>query len=195
MSEIKLFGSYTSPYVRHCRIVLAQTEMPYTFVETDYVASDAGSPTKRVPYLHDGEVKLHDSMAIIHYLRQKSAQAFLATPAETERFALANTVLDTCINVFLLENSGFSDSENTFLRRQQARIDSGLRALNDLMSSTPELPEMSDADWRVACLLDWGLFRQRLNLGNTSNLRHFLSTIQSWQIFEQTAPNTAPSTA
>lgn len=189
MNEIKLFGSYTSPYVRHCRIALAQTEMLYTFVETDYAASDVGSPTKRVPYLHDGAVKLHDSSAIIHYLRQKNGQAFLQTPAQTEQFALANTVLDTCINVFLLENSGFSDSENPFLQRQQARIDSGLLALNAMLSPTPELSTMNDADWRVACLLDWGLFRGRLSLDNTPNLHDFLTTVQTWQIFQETAPN------
>lgn len=189
MNDIKLFGSYTSPFVRHCRIVLAQTQTDYIFVETDYSASGKGSPTKRVPYLHDGEIKLHDSTAIIHHLRQKNGQVFLAMPAETERFALANTVLETCINLFLLENSGISDPENTFLQRQQGRVDSGLSALNDLIVNVPDEVAMSDADWRLACLLDWGLFRQRLSLENTPNLRNLLSTVRTWQIFQETAPN------
>ena len=34
--DMKLFGSYTSPYVRHCRIVLAQNGQDCEFVETDY---------------------------------------------------------------------------------------------------------------------------------------------------------------
>lgn len=188
MNDMTLFGSYTSPYVRHCRIVLAQTDTPYTFVETDYAASNTGSPTKRVPYLHDGEAKLHDSSAIIHYLRQKNGQAFLPTVAETELFALANTVLETCVNLFLLEKSGISDPNNGFLQRQQARIDSGLAALDDSVAVKPDLSNMNDAAWRIACLLDWGLFRQRINLDDTANLRAFLSVVRDWDIFSATTP-------
>lgn len=188
MNEIKLFGSYTSPFVRHCRIVLAQTGTDYTFVETDYATSEKSSPTKRVPYLYDGEVKLHDSSAIIHYLRQQNGQSFLSTPMETEQFALANTVLDTCINLFLLENSGVAVSGNAFLQRQQGRIDSGLQALNNWIPNNPDLTAMDDAHWRVACLLDWGLFRQRFSLDNRLNLQMFLTRLQTSEIFKETAP-------
>lgn len=188
MKEMKLFGSYTSPFVRHCRIVLAQTGTDYLFVETDYTASGQGSPTKRVPYLHHGKVKLHDSSAIIRYIREQNGQNFLATVSETEQFALANTVLDTLINLFLLENSGISAPDNTFLQRQQERIDSGLQALNDSLPSKPDLSTMNDVHWRVACLLDWGLFRQRLTLDSLPNLRDFLETIQGWRVFQETAP-------
>ena len=47
---MKLFGSYTSPFVRHCRIVLAQHQQSYEFIPTDYAQSAQQTPTKRVPY-------------------------------------------------------------------------------------------------------------------------------------------------
>lgn len=188
MNELTLFGSYTSPFVRHCRIVLEETGTSYRFVETDYAASDEGSPTKRVPYLHDGEIKLYDSSAIIQYIRQKSGQSFLATVTETEQFALANTVLDTAINLFLLENNGIANADNPFLQRQQARINSGLLALGKVMPPQPQLSAMNDAHWRVACLLDWGLFRQRLSVDNTPNLQAFLTTVQTWDVFKASKP-------
>lgn len=188
MENFKLFGSYTSPFVRHCRIVFAQTETDYMFVEADYTASGEASPTKRVPYLHGDTIKLHDSMAIIQYIRQQKGQNFLATVEQTEQFALANTVLDTAINLFLLENSGISAPNNPFLQRQRGRIDSGLQALDAMVPSNPTRDKMNDADWRVACLLDWGLFRQRLTLDNVANLRDFLNTVKTWDIFVKTDP-------
>lgn len=188
MSNIKLFGTYTSPFVRHCRLVLAQTATDYTLVETDYADSNKGSPTKRVPYLHDGATQLHDSAAIIQYIRQQNGQAFLPTAAETELFALANTVLDTTVNLFLLEKSGISDPDNPFLQRQQGRIDSGLAALDAALPTQPTFETMNDAHWRAACLLDWGLFRQRFALNNTPNLRAFLNYVQTWEIYKATAP-------
>lgn len=50
---MRLFGSYTSPFVRHIRTALADTGMEYEFVETDCSNSAALSPAQRVPFLHD----------------------------------------------------------------------------------------------------------------------------------------------
>lgn len=188
MSKIQLFGSYTSPFVRHCRIIFAQNAVDYDFIDTDYTASGKGSPNQRVPYLHHGDLKLHDSSAIIQYLRQQSGQDYLAQPTDTEKFALANTVLDTVINLFLLEKSGINDNDNPFLQRQQSRINSGLAALDKLAQANPQLAAMTDADWRVACLLDWGLYRQRIDISAQPNLQSFLSVIRDWEVFQQTAP-------
>lgn len=57
---MKLFGSYTSPFVRHCRIVLALNEQKFELVPTDYAQSAQNSPAKRVPYFTHNGLKLHD---------------------------------------------------------------------------------------------------------------------------------------
>ena len=36
---MKLYGSYTSPFVRHCRIVLLETQQSCEFIETDQTSS------------------------------------------------------------------------------------------------------------------------------------------------------------
>ena len=53
---MKLYGSFTSPFARHCRIVLLETGQACDFVETDYAASAAASPAKKVPFLQDGDI-------------------------------------------------------------------------------------------------------------------------------------------
>jgi len=43
---LELYGSYTSPFVRHCRIALLESGLAFTFVETDQVSSAKLSPTQ-----------------------------------------------------------------------------------------------------------------------------------------------------
>src|SRR5687768_13162700 len=100
---MELFGSYTSPYVRHCRIVMMQLGQSFTFVEANNDVSAKGSPTKRVPYLRDDDRLLTDSSSILQYTRQKAGQPFLATIDDAERYHLANTALEATVNIFQLE--------------------------------------------------------------------------------------------
>ena len=115
-----LYGSQTSPYVRHCRIVLMQSGLPWTFQDTDYAASAAGSPTKRVPYFQDGDTRLTDSSSILMHLRQRLGQPYMEKVEQLERYALCNTLLDTAINLFLLERDGLGPTDSDYLARQQA---------------------------------------------------------------------------
>ena len=48
---MELFGSYTSPFVRHCRIALLETKTKFSFTETDFETSAKLSPAKKVPFL------------------------------------------------------------------------------------------------------------------------------------------------
>ena len=41
---MKLYGSYTSPFVRHVRIALLETQQAFEFIETDQAGSSAQSP-------------------------------------------------------------------------------------------------------------------------------------------------------
>jgi glutathione S-transferase len=92
---VELFGSFTSPYVRHCRIVLAESGQNCDFVETDYAQSAAKSPTRRVPFLRDADLMLTDSTSILRYLREKAGQPFFPELIDFDFFLLVNTALDT----------------------------------------------------------------------------------------------------
>jgi len=185
-----LFGSYTSPYVRHCRIALEAAGLEYKLVETDYAGSDQGSPTKRVPFLQDGDLKLTDSSSILLHIKQKQGQAGFTDVQDFELYSLANTTMDTEINLFLLTKEEGDFSNNGYLQRQRARVQSGLEQLNKMMHHADYTDHhFSDGQIRLACLLDWGLFRNRFSLEEFTALDGFLLTIRGWDVFAGTSPD------
>jgi glutathione S-transferase len=183
---MELFGSYTSPYVRHCRIVLMQLGQAFTLIPTDNDASAKGSHTKRVPYLKDGDRVYRDSMTIVQYARSKAGQAFLADLDDAERFYLANTALEATVNIFQLEKDGITPSQSPYLQRQAARVESILETLDE--SPLEIKGSGSDSVLRLACYFGWALFRQRIDLTPHPNLVKFVERAQKIPHFAETAP-------
>jgi glutathione S-transferase len=183
---MELYGSYTSPYVRHCRIAVLEGNLDCTFIETDHAASAASSPTKRVPFLHDGAITLTDSASILMQFRRKAGQKFLEDPVEYDHFCLANTALDATVNLFMLERDGLTPDKSPYLARQAQRVASSLVQLNKL--PLPAAPPYTDAELRIACYLAWGLFRQRISLAEYPNLVSFLDGASSYEPFRLTVP-------
>ncbi|MCE2571993.1 glutathione S-transferase family protein [Motilimonas eburnea] len=184
---MKLYGSYTSPFVRHCRMVIAQTGLTCEFVETDAAASAEQSPTKKVPFLVDGDLTLTDSVVIIRYLREKAGQAFCADIMDFELFCMVNTVLDATVNIFFLElQDNILAANSQYLTRQQGRVESGLAYLNS-QHLTDSLP-LNEGELRLACYLDWGIFRNRISLDDYPALRQLLSLAKTDPLFIETTP-------
>lgn len=183
---MKLYGSYTSPFVRHCRIALLENNIAYEFVETDQASSAVKSPTKRVPFLADGNVFLTDSSSILKYIREKSGQSFLTALAEMDQFCTINTALDSTVNLFFLQRDGVNIQAYEYLKRQSARIDSSLAELNqlELPMSTP----YNDVHLRLACYLAWALMRKCISLDPYTNLQKFLDNMDNYPPFAQTKP-------
>ena len=183
---MKLFASYTSPYARHCRLALNQFGINYEMIDTDYAASAAGSPTLRVPFLQDGDLKFTDSSSILMHLHGLAGMPFIASATDMERYALINTTMDATINLFLLERDGLTPDQGGYLARQQARVEAGLAALEAHPWNT-QAP-LGVCETRLACFLDWGLFRQRIRLDECPNLIRFLEQAREWPTFSETAP-------
>lgn len=186
MSNLTLFGSFTSPFVRHCRIALLESGLPFEFQETNYDQSYAQSPTKRVPYLRDDDLSFYDSSAILHHLRQKSGRPFLSTPAETELYATANTLLDTGVNIFLLEREGIDERQAPYIQRQKDRVFTCLKALDAVDLSFEDNP--SDPIWRIVCALAWAEYRKRFSFSEFGNLSLLMDRVAPISVFKQTAP-------
>ncbi|RUO35607.1 glutathione S-transferase [Aliidiomarina shirensis] len=186
---MQLFGSFTSPFVRHLRVVLAETGLDFEFVETDYAQSAAKSPAQRVPFLQDGNVQLTDSTSILKHLRDKAGQPFFVDTASLELYCLANTCLDTAINLFLLEREGLNSDSNSYLQRQAARIQSTLKTLET--RQWPSEIQWDDGHIRLACFLDWAIYRNRLDFSAYPNLLAFLAHAQKQPSFVATAPPAA----
>lgn len=192
---MKLYGSYTSPFVRHCRIALlegqAKGALECEFIETDIVESGKLSPTKKVPFLTDTlnneEVELTDSASILMYLREQSGQTFFKSANDFNLFSNVNTVLDAAVNLFFLElKDKVLPTEGSYLERHRERVLSGLQYFNEQEYSS-QAP-FTDGELRLACFLDWGLFRKRINIDGLDNLQALLNAAHSYDVFAQTAP-------
>ena len=181
---MQLFGSYTSPYVRHVRIALLQTQAACEFIETDAKGSAEKSPTMKVPFLHDGAVELTDSMSILRYVREQAGQPFLPSVHGLDVFCLVNTLMDSAINLFLLERNGLDTQTNPYFDRQRARIEAGLDHLEKLQLNTQTLD--LDAKLRMECFLAWGIFRERFTLDSRPHLHSLLTTANQSSLFKQT---------
>ena len=182
---MKLYGSYTSPFVRQCRIALAEENFDFEFVETDQAGSAIQTPTQRVPFLEDGEVFLTDSSTILKYIREKSGKTFLQNVKEWDEYCLINTLMDTTANLFFLERDGVDLNAYAYTKRQSARIGSILEELN--ARPLPKLAPYSDAQLRLACYLDWADIRKRIKLDLYPNLIEFLDGAKNYSHFKNTA--------
>lgn len=183
---IKLYGSYTSPFVRHCRVALIETGLEWDFIETDHSASAKQSPTKKVPFLRDGDLTLTDSLSILKHIRESAGQGFLTDVRAFDAFCLVNTSLDACVNLFMLERDGIGIEQSQYLKRQSDRVHSTLSELNEL--ALPDAPPYNDFHLRLGCYLAWGLYRQRFTLDSFDTLTQFLQTLNQHQPFNDTAP-------
>lgn len=183
---MKLYGSYTSPFVRHVRIVLLETNQACEFIETDQAASAIKSPTQRVPFLEDGDIFLTDSNSIIKYLREKAGQTYCASAKELDDVCLVNTVLDTTANLFFIKRDGVDIDAIPYLQRQAARIQSTLAELNQ--SSFPAAAPYSEAQLRLACYIGWAKFRNLVDFSVFENLEFFYAGISQYDHFVTTKP-------
>ncbi len=183
---MKIHGSYTSPYVRHIRIVSAQIGIECEFVETDYEQSAVQSPTCRVPFLVDGELMLTDSTSILKYLREKAGQEFFTDVREFDLFLLVNTAMDSSVNLFLLEKDGVTPDTSAYLARQQRRVGQTLDELERRIEGMDQAGD--DAAIRLGCFLSWALFRQRLSLDDHPRLAEFQRKFESDPAIAATHP-------
>jgi glutathione S-transferase len=184
---MELYGSYTSPFVRHCRAVIREKNIECAFVEVTTASPENPSPTKKVPYLKDGQLGLSDSSSIIKHLREKSGDSFLAPVKEFDLYCLVNTLLDSAINVFLFEKlDQLLPEQSKYLARQTARVEAGLSELNAI--ALPRALPLGDAHLRLACFLAWGRFRKRFSLEGHPQLQEFLTLADTWGPFAETAP-------
>jgi glutathione S-transferase len=187
---VELYGSYTSPFARHCRIALLETGLPFSFVEIDASVSAKLSPMQKVPFLkysqNGKEKQLTDSSAILKHIRESNGKTFMPEVVRFNAFCSANTLMDTAINLFYLEKDGVTPKESAYLARQQSRLQTGLAELEklSLSSSAP----YDDAELRIACFLDWALFRNRLTLDTYPKLQKFLMGIRQYPHFVSTVP-------
>ena len=170
---MKLIGSYTSPYVRKVRVVMAEKKLDYQMLLEDVWAADAqiklSNPLSKIPCLlmEDGGA-MFDSRVIVEYLDTLTPVGKLIPPHGRERAevknweALADGVLDAGVLV-LLENR-LREPEmrsQVWIDRQMDKVNAGLKAMATGLAESPFCVSnhLSLADVCVVCALGWLSFR------------------------------------
>lgn len=187
---MKLYGSLTSPFVRHCRIALMEEGLEAEFCKADNLISATMSPMQKVPFMEceiDGKaVVLSDSLAILKLIREKNGSQFIPDVKQLNDFCAATTIMDASINIFYLEKDGIAPSQSAYLKRQAQRVQTGLQYFENTALS--EEIAFNDTALRLVCFLDWAIFRNRISLENFPSLRSFLRKANQYSLFTQTKP-------
>lgn len=81
------------------------------------------------------------------------------------------------------------------MQRQQDRVDEILKLMESKKHAVAyEGPHpFSDGELRLGCFLSWGLFRNRLVLGEYPQLQEFVDKLNDYPIFADTHPELRPS--
>ena len=170
---MKLIGSFTSPYVRKVRVVMADKKLDVSFVQENVWVPETTiqqvNPLGKIPCLvmEDGST-LYDSRVIAEYLDTISPVCKLLPPNGRERTevkvweALADGVLDAAILVFLERRERPPEQQSAkWIERQMGKVHAGLREMSTRLGDSSYCMGIhyTLADVAVGCALGWLAFR------------------------------------
>jgi glutathione S-transferase len=205
---MKLIGSYTSPYVRKVRIVLAEKKLDYQFALEDVWGSEAilaANPLGKVPCLvMEGGEAVFDSRVIVEYVDTLSPVGKLIPASGRERVeirtweALSDGLLDASILARLeLHWTGRTDAQRSqpWVDRQMTRVDAALKAMSRGLADKPHCAgiHFTLADIAVGCALGYLDFRYPAIDWRTPhpNLHKLFDKLSARQSFIDTLPPAA----
>lgn len=170
---MKLIGSFTSPYVRKVRVVMADKKLDVSFVQENVWAPETSiqevNPLGKIPCLvmEDGST-LYDSRVIAEYLDTISPVCKLLPPNGRDRTevkvweALADGVLDAAILVFMERRDRPPEHQSAkWIERQMGKVHAGLREMSSKLGDSAYCMGIhyTLADVAVGCALGWLAFR------------------------------------
>lgn len=169
---MKLVGSYTSPYVRKARVVLAEKKIDCEFVIDSPWLEDTGvpavNPLGKIPVLVlDDDTRLFDSRVIVEYLDGVAPNNKLLPSIARERAlvkrweALADGMTDAAVTMVLESRRSEAERSAGWIERHRAKVDRALVALSDDLGEGVwcQGNGISLADVAVGCALGYLDFR------------------------------------
>ena len=169
---MKLIGSYTSPFVRKVRIVLAEKKIEYDFVIDSPWLEDSKvpsiNPLGKIPVLVlDDETPLFDSRVIVEYIDNVTPNNKLFPAPNRERTevkrweALADGICDAAANAFLEAKRPKGQKSNEWIERQRGKITRSLEFMTEELGEKPFCmgTHFSMADIAVGTALGYLAFR------------------------------------
>jgi len=170
---MKLIGSFTSPYVRKVRVVMADKKLDFSFEQENVWVPETTiqqvNPLGKIPCLvmEDGST-LYDSRVIAEYLDTISPVCKLLPPNGRDRTevkvweALADGVLDAAILVFIERRDRAPEQQSAqWIERQLGKVHAGLREMSAKLGDSAYCMGIhyTLADVAVGCTLGWLSFR------------------------------------
>ena len=190
---MQLFGSDTSPYARRIRMFAHyhQFDLPYTcldiFMQDDRQTMVKHNPTRKIPFLTDGELNIADSGLIMRYLTEQK-QLNEMTWWQANQLVQIDACNDSFVELLICKRSEFDISEDRlFFNLQNERVAALLGYLNEQCVKDTFL-ESSYLKISLYCLLDWILFRELYDLQDFDALLAFHQTQSNLPGVTQTDP-------
>ena len=198
---MKLIGSRTSPYVRKIRVLLAEKQISYDFVEENVWSPDSGvakyNPLNKVPalVLDEGEC-LYASQVIAEYVDSLPGVNFIpAALHERVRVrrdeALGDGIADAGIAIFLERKREAARQDPAWIARQADKVNAGVAALAQSLASKPTTGarRMTLGDIACGCALFWLEFRlPEFRWRDDARLRSWAENLESRASFAATRP-------
>lgn len=168
---MKLVGSKTSPFVRKVRVILAERNLPFEFIEESAWTRDTTvpryNPLNKVPALvTDSGESIFDSAVIAEYLDGVSGGHFIPSAAQDRARvrrdeALGDGIAEAGITAFLERKRDPSRQDAGWIARQMDKVNAGIAAVGSGLGEEPYLggDRMQLGDIACACALLWAEFR------------------------------------
>ena len=145
---MKLIGTYTSPFVRKARIVLAEKKIDCEFVvESPWVAGNTipqYNPLGKIPALVlDDETVIYDSRVIVEHLDAGAPNNKLIPPSGRERMlvkrweALGDGLCEAAVAAFLEGKRKDGEKSEGWIKRQTDRVVRTVAAINADIGEQP----------------------------------------------------------
>ena len=199
---MKLIGTFTSPFVRKVRVVLAEKKIDCEFVLDSPWDASSGvpdiNPLGKVPVLLlDDSTVLFDSNVIVEYIDSVAPNNKLMPEsnrerAETKRWAsLADGICDAAAQIFLERKRPPEQQSPEWIERQLSKIVRGCEYMSNELGDGPYCmgKQYTLGDVGIGCALGYLAFRfpeidwreRHANLGKLYDklmLRHsFIDTV------------------
>jgi glutathione S-transferase len=196
---IRLFGSFTSPYVRRVRIVADELGLPVEQIDTTPAEGQAElrkrSPIWKVPAAEiDGQL-IFDSHVITEVLLERFGRGKLA-PLAVDDIEARNAInvidgaLDALINAFYLGKDGVTPEQAPYLKKQGERAAASLSWLEQsvhepFVTSRKQLglPEIA-----LGTALGWMRLRNVYDIEQHQRLMRCFEELEKRPSFHATQP-------
>lgn len=179
---MKLYGSFTSPYVRRLRLILMDVNYDMIDAPTSSVEGRAIlrklNPTMKIPMFEDNGLVLCDSTVIAQYLHEKLARPYLSIP-QLNLLKIIDGITDSYIQLFLLDKSGFDTTDDKmYFNLQHERIERSFKYLENVVADK----HISATDWNYLSIslytsLDWVKVRKLHDFSHLEAIQSFYTTV------------------